>query len=117
MSSYQVNHLQQLESEAIFILREVAAQFDNPVMLFSGGKDSIVMAHLASKAFHPAKLPFPLLHVDTGHNFTETIKYRDNFVADVGARLIIAQVQDSIDAGVFALIIGFFLVIIFMLVK
>ena len=99
MSSYQVNHLQQLESEAIFILREVAAQFDNPVMLFSGGKDSIVMAHLASKAFHPAKLPFPLLHVDTGHNFTETIKYRDNFVADVGARLIIAQVQDSIDAG------------------
>lgn len=99
MSSYQVNHLQQLESEAIFILREVAAQFDNPVMLFSGGKDSIVMAHLASKAFHPAKLPFPLLHVDTGHNFKETIKYRDNFVADVGARLIIAQVQDSIDAG------------------
>lgn len=99
MSSYQVNHLQQLESEAIFILREVAAQFDNPVMLFSGGKDSIVMAHLASKAFHPAKLPFPLLHVDTGHNFAETIEYRDNFVADVGARLIVAQVQDSIDAG------------------
>jgi len=99
MSSYQVNHLQQLESEAIFILREVAAQFDNPVMLFSGGKDSIVMAHLASKAFHPAKLPFPLLHVDTGHNFIETIEYRDNFVADVGARLMVAQVQDSIDAG------------------
>ena len=80
MSSYRVNHIQQLESEAIFVLREVAAQFDNPVMMFSGGKDSIVMAHLASKAFHPAKLPFPLLHVDTGHNFVETINYIDEFV-------------------------------------
>ena len=72
MSSYQINHLDQLESEAVFVLREVAAQFDNPVMLFSGGKDSIVMAHLAFKAFHPSRLPFPLLHVDTGHNFPET---------------------------------------------
>ena len=99
MSSYQLNHIQQLESEAIFVLREVAAQFDNPVMLFSGGKDSIVMAHLASKAFHPAKLPFPLLHVDTGHNFEETISYRDQFVEKIDARLVVAKVQDSIDKG------------------
>ena len=99
MSSYRVNHIQQLESEAIFVLREVAAQFDNPVMMFSGGKDSIVMAHLASKAFHPAKLPFPLLHVDTGHNFVETINYIDEFVKSIDARLIVAKVQDSIDKG------------------
>lgn len=99
MSSYRVNHIQQLESEAIFVLREVAAQFDNPVMLFSGGKDSIVMAHLAFKAFHPAKLPFPLLHVDTGHNFEETISYRDQFVEKIDARLVVAKVQDSIDKG------------------
>ena len=99
MSSYRVNHIQQLESEAIFVLREVAAQFDNPVMMFSGGKDSIVMAHLASKAFHPAKLPFPLLHVDTGHNFVETINYIDEFVQNIDARLIAAKVQDSIDNG------------------
>ena len=99
MSSYRVNHIQQLESEAIFVLREVAAQFDNPVMLFSGGKDSIVMAHLASKAFHPAKLPFPLLHVDTGHNFEETISYRDQFVEKIDARLVVAKVQDSIEKG------------------
>ena len=99
MSSYRVNHIQQLESEAIFVLREVAAQFDNPVMMFSGGKDSIVMAHLASKAFHPAKLPFPILHVDTGHNFVETINYIDEFVKSIDARLIVAKVQDSIDQG------------------
>ena len=99
MSSYRINHLDQLESEALFVLREVAAQFDNPVMLFSGGKDSIVMAHLAFKAFHPARLPFPLLHVDTGHNFSETIEYRDQFVSKIGARLVIALVQDSIDRG------------------
>ncbi|MDP6860655.1 MAG: sulfate adenylyltransferase subunit CysD [Verrucomicrobiales bacterium] len=99
MSSYRINHLDQLESEALFVLREVAAQFDNPVMLFSGGKDSIVMAHLAFKAFHPARLPFPLLHVDTGHNFPETIEYRDQFVSKIDARLVIALVQDSIDKG------------------
>ena len=99
MSSYRINHLDQLESEALFVLREVAAQFDNPVMLFSGGKDSIVMAHLAFKAFHPARLPFPLLHVDTGHNFSETIEYRDQFVSKIDARLVIALVQDSIDKG------------------
>lgn len=99
MSSYRVNHIQQLESEAIFILREAAAQFENSVMLFSGGKDSIVMAHLAFKAFHPAGLPFPLLHVDTGHNFPETIEFRDKFVSTIGARIEIALVQDSIDRG------------------
>ena len=97
--SYQVNHLKQLESEAIFILRETAAQFDRPALLFSGGKDSIVMAHLARKAFHPARLPFPLLHVDTGHNFPETLEYRDRYVAEVKADLIVALVQDSIDRG------------------
>lgn len=99
MHSYRVNHLEQLESEAIFVLRETAAQFEKPVLLFSGGKDSIVMAHLAYKAFHPAKLPYPLLHVDTGHNFPETIEYRDSFVAKIGARLDVALVQDSIDQG------------------
>ena len=99
MPSYRVNHLQQLESEAIYVLRETAAQFEKPVLLFSGGKDSIVMAHLAWKAFHPAKLPFVLLHVDTGHNFPETIEYRDRFVAKIGARLDVALVQDSIDQG------------------
>ena len=97
--SYQVNHLSQLESEAIFILRETAAQFERPGLLFSGGKDSIVMAHLARKAFFPARLPFPLLHVDTGHNFAETIEYRDKYVEDIKADLIVALVQDSIDQG------------------
>jgi len=97
--SYQVNHLAQLESEAIFILRETAAQFERPALLFSGGKDSIVMAHLARKAFYPARLPFPLLHVDTGHNFQETLDYRDQYVADLRAELVVAYVQDSIDQG------------------
>ena len=97
--SYQVNHLTQLESEAIFILRETAAQFERPALLFSGGKDSIVMAHLARKAFHPARLPFPLLHVDTGHNFPETIEYRDSFAKEIRAELIVGHVQDSIDRG------------------
>ena len=97
--SYTVTHLEHLESEAIFVLREVAAQFQNPVLLFSGGKDSIVVAHLAKKAFWPAKVPFPLMHVDTGHNFPETIEFRDRFVADMGARLVVASVQESIDNG------------------
>lgn len=99
MSSYTVNHLQHLESEAIYILRETAAQFERPVLMFSGGKDSIVVAHLAKKAFWPGRMPFPLLHVDTGHNFPETIVYRDKFVADIGARLEVASVQQSIDEG------------------
>ncbi len=97
--NYTVTHLRQLESEAVYILRETAAQFRNPVLLFSGGKDSIVMAHLARKAFWPAKLPFPLMHVDTGHNFVETIAYRDAFVESLNADLIIASVQESIDEG------------------
>lgn len=93
------SHIKTLEDEAIFILREVAAQCERPVMLFSGGKDSVVMAWLARKAFYPGKIPFPLLHVDTGHNFTETLNYRDNFVNEIGANLIVRKVQDSIDAG------------------
>ncbi len=97
--SYTVTHLEHLESEAIFVLREVAAQFQNPVLLFSGGKDSICVAYLARKAFWPAPVPFPLMHVDTGHNFPETIDFRDRFVADINARLIVASVQDSIDKG------------------
>jgi sulfate adenylyltransferase subunit 2 len=97
--SYQVSHLKHFESEAIFILRETAAQFQKPVLLFSGGKDSIVVAHLARKAFYPGRAPFPLMHVDTGHNFRETIEYRDRYVADLRADLVVASVQDSIDKG------------------
>ena len=99
MPSYNITHLQQLESEAIFVLREAAAQFDSTALLFSGGKDSIVMAWLARKAFHPARMPFPLLHVDTGHNFPETLTYRDQFVSDLGLTLKVASVQESIDTG------------------
>lgn len=99
MSKYTINHLKQLEAEAIYVLRETAAQFENPALLFSGGKDSIVMAHLAYKAFHPSKLPFPLVHVDTGHNFPETIDFRDYFAEKLGARLVIGSVQQSIDEG------------------
>ncbi len=97
--NYQLNHLRELESESIFVLREVAAQFENPVLMFSGGKDSILMVHLAQKAFYPARIPFPLLHVDTGHNFPETIAYRDALVERLGLRLIIASVQEAIDKG------------------
>jgi sulfate adenylyltransferase subunit 2 len=99
VSSPKRTHLQQLESEAIFVLREVAAQFERPHLLFSGGKDSICMVHLAKKAFAPAKFPFPLLHIDTGHNFRETIEYRDFLANEVGANLIVRYVQDSIDSG------------------
>lgn len=97
MRNYNLTHLEQLEAEAIFILRETAAQFERPGLLFSGGKDSIVMAHLAQKAFAPAKIPFPFVHVDTGHNFEETIEFRDAFVEKLGVELIVGQVQDSID--------------------
>ena len=96
---YTITHLKQLESEAIFVLRETAAQFEKPVLLFSGGKDSIVMAHLAKKAFWPAKLPFQLLHVDTGHNFPETMEFRDKYVAELGAELVVGSVQKAIDEG------------------
>jgi sulfate adenylyltransferase subunit 2 len=99
MSSYNLNHLAQLEHEAVFIMREVAAQFERPALLFSGGKDSIVMVRLAQKAFAPARLPFPLLHIDTGHNFPETIEFRDRLAAQVRARLLVRYVEDSIKSG------------------
>jgi len=99
MSSYNLTHLAQLEHEAIFIMREVAAQFERPALLFSGGKDSIVMVRLAQKAFAPAKIPFPLVHIDTGHNFSEAIEFRDRLAKDLGARLIVRYVEDSIKAG------------------
>jgi sulfate adenylyltransferase subunit 2 len=99
MKSYNLTHLQELESEAIYVLREVAAQFENPALLFSGGKDSIIVAHMARKAFWPGKIPFPLVHVDTGHNFPETIKFRDEYVERIGATLIVGSVQKSIDEG------------------
>ncbi|MCU0283721.1 MAG: sulfate adenylyltransferase subunit CysD [Candidatus Nanopelagicales bacterium] len=95
-----VDHLSALESEAIHIMREVVGEFERPALLFSGGKDSVVMLHVAVKAFHPARVPFPLLHVDTGHNFPEVLAYRDATVARTGTRLVVAQVQDWIDRGV-----------------
>jgi len=99
MHAYRLTHLKELESESIYILREVASQFDHPALLFSGGKDSIVCFHLARKAFFPAKVPFPLLHVDTGHNFTETIEFRDRLVEKYGVELLVGSVQKSIDEG------------------
>ncbi|MAN28526.1 MULTISPECIES: sulfate adenylyltransferase subunit CysD [Mesonia] len=99
MSKYYLNYLDELESEAIYILREVYAQFQNPVILFSGGKDSILVTHLAKKAFYPCKVPFALMHVDTGHNFPETIQFRDDLIESLGARLIVGSVQESIDKG------------------
>lgn len=96
---YQLSHLRTLEAEAIHIIREVAAEFERPVLLFSGGKDSIVMLHLAVKAFAPGRLPFPVMHVDTGHNFEEVIAARDELVERTGVRLVVASVQDDIDAG------------------
>jgi sulfate adenylyltransferase subunit 2 len=97
--SYEISHLRALESEAIFVIREVAAELERAVLLFSGGKDSAVLLHLARKAFHPGALPFPVMHVDTGHNFPEVIEYRDRMVESHGARLFVAYVQDSIDSG------------------
>ncbi|MGA9875296.1 MAG: sulfate adenylyltransferase subunit CysD [Solirubrobacteraceae bacterium] len=99
MERPQLSHLRALESEAIHVMREVAAEFERPVLLFSGGKDSIVLLRLAEKAFRPAPFPFPLMHVDTGHNFPEVIEYRDRRVTELGERLIVASVQESIDAG------------------
>ncbi len=95
----QLSHLRALESEAIHVMREVAAEFERPVLLFSGGKDSIVLLRLAEKAFRPAPFPFPLMHVDTGHNFPEVIEFRDRRVAELGEKLIVASVQESIDKG------------------
>ncbi|MEP0133051.1 MAG: sulfate adenylyltransferase subunit CysD [Eudoraea sp.] len=99
MSKYFLNYLDELESEAIYVLREVWAQFQNPVILFSGGKDSILITHLAKKAFYPSKIPFALMHVDTGHNFPETIKFRDDLVGLLDVRLIVGSVQESINQG------------------
>ncbi len=99
MDRYYLNYLDELESEAMFVLREVAAQFTTPVILFSGGKDSILLTHLAEKAFFPSKIPFPLLHIDTGHNFPETIDFRDNLINRLGLKLIVASVQEAIDNG------------------
>ena len=97
--AYDLTHLRQLEAESIHIFREVAAEFENPCLLFSGGKDSIVMLRLAEKAFWPAKIPFRVMHVDTGHNFPEVIEFRDKRVAELGARLVVASVQEAIDSG------------------
>lgn len=99
MSQNKLTHLKELESESIYILREVAAQFERPALLFSGGKDSIVMAYLAYKAFYPAAIPFPFVHIDTGHNFAETITYRDELVKKLGAQLIVGSVEESIAQG------------------
>src|SRR5512147_2353067 len=98
---FEINfeHLRELENEAIFVMREVAAQFENKVLLFSGGKDSIVLVHLARKAFWPAKMPFSLLHIDTGHNFEETLAFRDDLAKELGIELIVRLVQDTIDQG------------------
>jgi len=96
---YNLNHLRELESESIYVMREVAAQFERPALLFSGGKDSIVMVHLAKKAFWPAKIPFPLMHIDTGHNFIETMIFRDELIKKLGVELIVGSVQEAIDTG------------------
>jgi len=101
-TSYELTHLEMLEAEAVHIVREVAAEFERPVLLFSGGKDSAVMLHVAVKAFAPARLPFPVMHVDTGHNFTEVMDFRDRRVAELGLRLVVASVQDAIDSGLVA---------------
>ena len=97
--AYEIDHLRALESEAVHVMREVAAEFERPVLLFSGGKDSLVLLRLAEKAFWPGPLPFPVMHVDTGHNFPEVIDFRDRRMKELGARLIVASVQDSIDSG------------------
>lgn len=99
MHKYYLDHLQELEAEAIYVIREVAAQFDHPAILFSGGKDSIVVTHLAKRAFWPAKIPLPLIHVDTGHNFPETMAFRDQLVKDLGVQLIVGSVEESIHTG------------------
>ncbi len=99
MISYNLTHLEELEAESIYVLREVASQFEKPVLLFSGGKDSIVCFHLARKAFYPANIPFPLMHIDTEHNFPETIQFRDDLVKKFGVNMIVRSVQDTIDKG------------------
>ena len=100
MGNYSISHLQELESEAIYVIREIASSFENPVLLFSGGKDSILLTHLAKKAFWPSRIPFPLVHIDTGHNFPETIKFRDELAEKLGVQLIVGSVQSAIDRGI-----------------
>jgi len=97
--TYELTHLESLESESIHIIREVAAEFERPVLLFSGGKDSVIMLHLAAKAFFPARIPFPVMHVDTGHNFPEVLEFRDRTVEQLGVRLVVASVEDAIAKG------------------
>ncbi|MBK8041839.1 MAG: sulfate adenylyltransferase subunit CysD [Haliscomenobacter sp.] len=97
--NYNLSHLKELEAESIFVMREVAAQFENPVLMFSGGKDSILLTYIARKAFFPAKIPFPLLHIDTGHNFEETMEYRDWWIGELGVRLLVGSVQEAIEKG------------------
>ncbi|MBP9924632.1 MAG: sulfate adenylyltransferase subunit CysD [Cyclobacteriaceae bacterium] len=99
MNHYYLSHLKELESEAIYVIREVVAQFEKPALLFSGGKDSIVLAYLSRKAFYPARIPFPFVHIDTGHNFPETMEYRDWLINELGVRLVVGSVQESIDQG------------------
>src|SRR5579862_4856223 len=99
VGQYQLSHLEALEAQSIHIMREVVAEFERPVLLFSGGKDSVVMLRIAEKAFWPARLPFPVMHVDTGHNFPEVLEFRDRRVAELDAKLVVASVQASIDAG------------------
>jgi sulfate adenylyltransferase subunit 2 len=98
-AAYRVSHLDALEAESIFVMREVAAELERPALLFSGGKDSVVMLHLAAKAFAPARIPFPVMHVDTGHNFSEVLTFRDERVADLGLQLIVASVPEALEAG------------------
>src|ERR1039457_239704 len=98
-ATYHLSHLRALEAEAVHVLREVAAEFERPVLLFSGGKDSIVLLRLAEKAFRPGGFPFPVMHVDTGHNFPEALEFRDRRIAELGERLVVASVQESIDNG------------------
>lgn len=99
MGQYYLSHLKELEAEAIFVIREVISQFEKPALLFSGGKDSIVLAHLSKKAFYPSRIPFPLIHIDTGHNFPETIIFRDSLVEELGVKLVVGSVQESINKG------------------
>jgi sulfate adenylyltransferase subunit 2 len=99
MKRYNLSHLEKLEAESIYVIREVAAQFERPCLLFSGGKDSIVLGHLSRKAFSPAKIPFPFVHIDTGHNFPEVLAFRDQFIKQLGVRLVVGSVQHSIDTG------------------
>lgn len=99
INNYFLSHLEELESESIFVIREVASQFEKPALLFSGGKDSIVLTHLAKKAFFPAKIPFPLIQIDTGHNFPETLAFRDKLIQELDIQLIVGYVQESIDSG------------------